>query len=216
MEIQEVTLNIPLQYKAVQYCEGHFDELREWVEKESLGILQVMFTRSTTPGKPFVYIYDTQRDRCVPVEAEDWVLLPITTSHGVYPTYHVVVDELFRKMFVESTTNNEEREMCIADALQICDTGIPIRRKSWGTNEDGFNTFVMLLNVHVASHLPERFRAAVQFDGRSREITTEKQYLLVTPKFINEVEINWHATPYVPTWRDIRANDWVVAYKKKD
>lgn len=23
MEIQEVTLNIPLQYKAVQYCEGH-------------------------------------------------------------------------------------------------------------------------------------------------------------------------------------------------
>ena len=136
MEIQEVTLNIPLQYKAVQYCEGHFDELREWVEKESLGILQVMFTRSTTPGKPFVYIYDTQRDRCVPVEAEDWVLLPITTSHGVYPTYHVVVDELFRKMFVESTTNNEEREMCIADALQICDTGIPIRRKSWGTNED--------------------------------------------------------------------------------
>ena len=67
MEIQEVTLNIPLQYKAVQYCEGHFDELREWVEKESLGILQVMFTRSTTPGKPFVYIYDTQRDRCVPV-----------------------------------------------------------------------------------------------------------------------------------------------------
>lgn len=103
-----------------------------------------------------------------------------------------------------------------ADALQICDTGIPIRRKSWGTNEDGFNTFVMLLNVHVASHLPERFRAAVQFDGRSREITTEKQYLLVTPKFINEVEINWHATPYVPTWRDIRANDWVVAYKKKN
>lgn len=51
MEIQEVTLNIPLQYKAVQYCEGHFDELREWVEKESLGILQVMFTRSTTPGE---------------------------------------------------------------------------------------------------------------------------------------------------------------------
>lgn len=33
MEIQEVTLNIPLQYKAVQYCEGHFDELREWVGK---------------------------------------------------------------------------------------------------------------------------------------------------------------------------------------
>lgn len=188
----------------------------ELIEKESLGILQVMFTRSTTPGKPFVYIYDTQRDRCVPVEAEDWVLLPITTSHGVYPTYHVVVDELFRKMFVEPTANNEEREMCIADALQICDGGIPIRRKSWGANEDGFNAFVMLLNVHVASHLPERFRAAVQFDGRSREITTEKQYLLVTPRFINDLDINWHATPYVPTWRDIRANDWVVAYKKKD
>lgn len=80
----------------------------------------------------------------------------------------------------------------------------------------GFNAFVMLLNVHVASHLPERFRAAVQFDGRSREITTEKQYLLVTPRFINDLDINWHATPYVPTWRDIRANDWVVAYKKKD
>ena len=106
--------------------------------------------------------------------------------------------------------------MCIADALQICDGGIPIRRKSWGANEDGFNAFVMLLNVHVASHLPERFRAAVQFDGRSREITTEKQYLLVTPRFINDLDINWHATPYVPTWRDIRANDWVVADKKKD
>ena len=50
MEIQEVTLNIPLQYKAVQYLEGHFDELREWVEKESLGILQVMFTRSKLQG----------------------------------------------------------------------------------------------------------------------------------------------------------------------
>lgn len=156
------------------------------------------------------------QSRWVPVEAEDWVLLPITTSHGVYPTYHVVVDELFRKMFVEPTANNEEREMCIADALQICDGGIPIRRKSWGANEDGFNAFVMLLNVHVASHLPKRFRAAVQFDGRSREITTEKQYLLVTPRFINDLDINWHATPYVPTWRDIRANDWVVAYKKKD
>ena len=88
--------------------------------------------------------------------------------------------------------------------------------RDWIANEDGFNAFVMLLNVHVASHLPERFRAAVQFDGRSREITTEKQYLLVTPRFINDLDINWHATPYVPTWRDIRANDWVVAYKKKD
>lgn len=215
MEIQEVTLNIPLQYKAVQYCEGHFEELREWVYNSSFGVLQLMYAHNMS-GKSHVHIYDTQKDRCVPVEAEDWVLLPITTSHGVYPTYHVVVDKLFRKMFVKPTTNNEECEMQISDALQICDTGIPIRRKSWGTNEDGFNTFVMLLNVHVASHLPERFRAAVQFDGRSREITTEKQYLLVTPKFINEVEINWHATPYVPTWRDIRANDWVVAYKKKD
>ena len=126
------------------------------------------------------------------------------------------MDKLFRKMFVEQTTNNEEREMCIVDALQICDTGIPIRRKIWGTNEDDINAFVMLLDVSVASYLPSRFRAAVQFDGRSREFTTEKQYLLVAPNFINEVEINWHATPYVPTWRDIRANDWVVAYKKKN
>ena len=67
----------------------------------------------------------------------------------------------------------------------------------------------------VTLNIPLQYKA-VQFDGRSREITTEKQYLLVTPRFINDLDINWHATPYVPTWRDIRANDWVVAYKKKD
>lgn len=101
------------------------------------------------------------------------------------------------------------QNMSFGEALQALEVGKCVRRKSWGANEDGFNAFVMLLNVHVASHLPERFRAAVQFDGRSREITTEKQYLLVTPRFINDLDINWHATPYVPTWRDIRANDWV-------
>ena len=126
------------------------------------------------------------------------------------------MDELFRKMFAEPPANNEEREMCIADALQICDRGVPIRRKSWDATKCGASAFVMLLNVSVASHLPTRFMHAVQHDGRSREFTTEKQYLLVTPKFINELEINWHATPYVPTWRDIRANDWVVAYKTEE
>lgn len=212
MKIQEVTLNIPLQYKAMQCRKENIEELRDWIAKETLGMLQVI--NSVADGN--YYLYNDKQNSCKLIVEGDWVILLSTSTSGVYPTYQIVVDELFRKMFVEPTANNEEREMCIADALQICDTGIPIRRKSWGTNEDGFNTFVMLLNVHVASHLPERFRAAVQFDGRSREITTEKQYLLVTPKFINEVEINWHATPYVPTWRDIRANDWGVAYKKKN
>lgn len=212
MQIKEVTLNVPLQYKAMQCTKENYAELRDWVEAETLGLLKVL--DSVVDGN--YYLHNSKRNSCQLIIEGDWVLVQTSSTSGIYPTCFVVVDELFRKMFVEPTANNEEREMCIADALQICDRGIPIRRKSWGANEDGFNAFVMLLNVHVASHLPERFRAAAQFDGRSREITTEKQYLLVTPRFINDLDINWHATPYVPTWRDIRANDWVVAYKTKE
>lgn len=212
MQIKEVTLNTPLQYKAMQYTKENYEELRDWVIAETFGVLQVIIT---TPAENCM-IHETKRNTCVYIDEGDWVLLSSNSTSGIYPTYHVVIDELFRKMFVEPTANNEEREMCIADALQICDTGVPIRRKSWGTTKCGASAFVMLLDVSVASILPSRFKAAIQFDGRSREFTTEKQYLLVTPGFINEVEMNWHATPFSPTWRDIRANDWVVAYKTEE
>lgn len=216
MQIKEVILNVPLQYKAMQYIVGNLPDLQEWVRKESLGQMQVWLSQEKISAPRSVYIFSKPNQKVTPIEEGDWVLIATSGTSGVYPTYHVVVDELFRKMFAESTANNEEREMCIVDALQICDTGVPIRRKSWGTDEDGINAFIMLLDVSVASHLPSRFKAAVQFDGRSREFTTEKQYLLVTPGFINEVELNWHATPFSPTWRDIRANDWVVAYKTEE
>lgn len=216
MQMKEVILNIPLQYKAMQYIVGSLPDLQEWVSKESLGQMQVWLTNKMENGARSVYIFSKPSQKVTPIEEGDWVLIATSGSSGVYPTYHVVVDELFRKMFAEPPANNEEREMCIVDALQICDRGIPIKRKSWDATKCGVSAFVMLLDVSVASHLPSRFKAAVQFDGRSREITTEKQYLLVTPRFINDLDINWHATPYVPTWRDIRANDWVVAYKKKN
>lgn len=143
MEIQEVKLNIPLQYKAMQCRKENIEDLRDWIAKETLGMLQVI--NSVADGN--YYLYNDKQNSCKLIVEGDWVILLSTSTSGVYPIYQIVEDELFRKMFVEPTANNEEREMCIADALQICDTGIPIRRKSWGTNEDGFNTFVMLLNV---------------------------------------------------------------------
>lgn len=212
MQIKEVTLNVPLQYKAMQCTKENYAELRDWVAVETLGLLKVL--DSVADGN--YYLHNSKRNSCQLIIEGDWVLVQTSSTSGVYPTYLVVVDELFRKMFAESTANNEEREMCIADALQICDTGVPIRRKSWDATKCGASAFVMLLDVSMASHLPTRFRAAIQFDGRSREFTTEKQYLLVTPGFINEVEMNWYATPFSPTWRDIRANDWVVAYKTEE
>lgn len=115
MEIQEVKLNIPLQYKAMQCRKENIEDLRDWIAKETLGMLQVI--NSVADGN--YYLYNDKQNSCKLIVEGDWVILLSTSTSGVYPTYQIVVDELFRKMFVEPTANNEEREMCIADALQI-------------------------------------------------------------------------------------------------
>ena len=57
MQMKEVILNIPLQYKAMQYIVGSLPDLQEWVSKESLGQMQVWLTNKMENGARSVYIF---------------------------------------------------------------------------------------------------------------------------------------------------------------
>ena len=63
MQIKEVVLNTPLQYKAMQYIVGDLPDLQEWVRKESLGQMQVWLSQEKISAPRSVYIFSKPNQR---------------------------------------------------------------------------------------------------------------------------------------------------------